>query len=86
MNKFITIHVKGITDFDIETAYQAMRNVALDIPLPDCRFNARTGITEYLKYKYCAAELMDEAVSKTLEYAYADDAISKLATESNSNN
>jgi predicted alpha-1,2-mannosidase len=71
---------KGITDFDVETAYQAMRNVALDIELPESKFNARTGITEYLKYKYCAAELMDEAVSKTLEYAYADDAISKLAT------
>ena len=36
-------------------------------------------MTECLKYKYCPADLMKKAVSKTLEYAYADDAISKLA-------
>ncbi|MDB4583782.1 GH92 family glycosyl hydrolase [Draconibacterium sp.] len=71
---------KGITDFDVETAYQAMRNVALDIELPNCDFNARRGAKEYLEFKYCPADLMDKAVSKTLEYAYADDAISKLAT------
>ncbi|NQU53534.1 MAG: glycoside hydrolase family 92 protein, partial [Bacteroidetes bacterium] len=73
-------YLKGITDFDVETAYTAMRNVALDIELPESKFNARRGAKEYLKYKYCPAEQMDEAVSKTLEYAYADDAISKLAT------
>lgn len=73
-------YLKGITDFDVETAYEAMRNVALGIEPPNCDFNARRGAKEYLKYKYCPAEMMDEAVSKTLEYAYADDAISKLAT------
>lgn len=72
-------YLKGIRDFDVETAYQAMRNVALGIDLPNCKFNARRGIKEYLKYKYCPAEMMDQAVSRTLEYAYADDAISKLA-------
>jgi len=72
-------YLKGIRDFDIETAYQAMRKDALDIEIPDCDFNARRGITEYLKYGYCPADLMDQAVSRTLEYAYADDAISKLA-------
>lgn len=32
-----------------------------------------------LKYRYCPADQMDRSVSKTLEYAYADDAVSKLA-------
>jgi len=73
-------YLKGITDFDIETAYQAMRNVALDIDLPECKFNARRGIKEYLKYRYCPADLMEQAVSRTLEYTYADASISKLAS------
>ena len=36
-------------------------------------------MTNCLMYQYCPADLMDRSVSKTLEYAYADDAISKLA-------
>jgi predicted alpha-1,2-mannosidase len=72
-------YLKGIRDFDVETAYKAMRKAALGIDIPKEGFKPREGMTECLKYKYCPADLMDEAVSKTLEYAYADDAISKLA-------
>ena len=36
-------------------------------------------MTDCLKYHYCPDDLMDKAVSKTLEYCYADDADSKLA-------
>lgn len=72
-------YLKGIRDFDVETAYKAMRKAALGIYIPKEGFKPREGMTECLKYKYCPADLMDEAVSKTLEYAYADDAISKLA-------
>ena len=74
-------YLKGIRDFDVETVYQAARRTALDIDTISLNFTPRRGATEYLEYKYCPADLMDEAVSKTLEYAYADDAISKLATE-----
>ncbi|MDP2337000.1 MAG: GH92 family glycosyl hydrolase [Bacteroidota bacterium] len=70
---------KGIRNFDVETAYQAMRKAALGIDIPKEGFKPREGMTDCLKYQYCPADLMDEAVSKTLEYAYADDAISKLA-------
>jgi predicted alpha-1,2-mannosidase len=73
-------YLKGIHDFDVNTAYNAMRNAALGIDIPAKGFRPRTGIKEYLKYHYCPADLMNEAVSKTLEYCYADDAISKLAT------
>ncbi|MDO9341805.1 MAG: GH92 family glycosyl hydrolase [Bacteroidales bacterium] len=72
-------YLKGIHDFDVETAYQAMRKAALGIDIPKEGFKPRGGMRECLKYQYCPADLMDKAVSKTLEYAYADDAIAKLA-------
>lgn len=71
---------KGIRDFDVEKAYQAMRKAALAIDPPKEGFKPRGGMDECLKYGYCPANKMDRSVSKTLEYAYADDAISKLAT------
>jgi predicted alpha-1,2-mannosidase len=71
---------KGIRDFDVETAYQAMRKAALGIDPPKEGFKPREGMADCLKYQYCPADLMDQSVSKTLEYAYADDAVSKLAT------
>jgi len=70
---------KGIRDFDVETAYQAMRKAALGIDPPKEGFKPREGMADCLKYQYCPADLMDQSVSKTLEYAYADDAVSKLA-------
>ena len=71
--------LKGIRDFDVQTAYRAMHDAALGMNIPKEGFKPREGMTDCLKYNYCPADLMDEAVSKTLEYAYADDAISKLA-------
>ena len=70
---------KGIIDFDVQSAYNAMKKAALGIDLPEKGFKPRPGIQQYMKYGYCPADSMGEAVSKTLEYAYADDAISKLA-------
>ena len=71
--------LKGIHDFDIEYAYQSMRKTALD-PTPDgAAFSGRRGAGPYLEYGYCPADMMDEAVSKTLEYAWADYAIGQLA-------
>lgn len=72
-------YLKGITDFDVEKAYQAMHDAALGINLSEKGYKPRNGIESYLKYHYCPSDLMGEAVSKTLEYCYADDAISKLA-------
>lgn len=72
-------YAKGIQDFDVETAYNAIRKAALGIDTLSRDFTPRRGATEYLKYNYCPADLMDKAVSKTLEYAYADDAIASLA-------
>ena len=72
-------YLKGIQDFDAETAYQAMHKAALGIDVRKEGFNPRGGMTDCLKYHYCPDDLMDKSVSKTLEYSYADDADSKLA-------
>jgi predicted alpha-1,2-mannosidase len=70
---------KGIRDFDVERAYDAMRKAALSIDIPKEGFKPRPGTPLYMKYGYCPADSMGEAVSKTIEYAWADDAVSKLA-------
>lgn len=72
-------YLKGIQNFDVQTAYQAMRKAALAIHVRRDGFNPREGMADCLKYHYCPEDLMDQSVSKTLEYAYADDAVSKLA-------
>ncbi len=72
---------KGIRDFDVETAYQAMRKASLAIDIPKEGFKPRAGTDLYIKYGYCPADSIERAVSKTIEYAWADDAISKLAAK-----
>jgi predicted alpha-1,2-mannosidase len=72
-------YLKGIRDFDVETAYQAMRRTALGPTPPGAAFSGRRGIEQYLQYGYCPAGLVDESVSRTLEYAWADHAVAALA-------
>jgi predicted alpha-1,2-mannosidase len=71
-------YLKGIRDFDVETAYQAMRKAALG-PTRNSRFSGRAGIEDYLKFGYCPSDLMKQSVARTLEYSYADHCISRLA-------
>jgi len=71
-------YLKGIRDFDVETAYQAMRRAALG-PTKNSRFSGRAGIEDYLKFGYCPSDLMKQSVARTLEYAYADHSIAALA-------
>jgi predicted alpha-1,2-mannosidase len=70
---------KGIRDFDVETAYQAMRKTALAPTPQGAPFTGRKGVEDYLRFEYCPADLMPQAVSRTLEYCYADHAIARLA-------
>lgn len=72
-------YLKGIRNFDVEEAYQAMRQTALAPTPPGAAFSGREGVEHYLKYRYCPAGLMDESVSRTLEFGWADHAISLLA-------
>ncbi|MBN2309703.1 MAG: GH92 family glycosyl hydrolase, partial [Candidatus Hydrogenedentes bacterium] len=74
-------YLKGIRGFDVETAYRAMRQTALGTTPPDGPFSGREGVEHYLEFGYCPADLMKEAVARTLEFAYADHAIALLAHE-----
>ena len=72
--------LKGIRGFDIEAAYEAMRRTALSpVPLGSA-FSGREGVEHYLQYGYCPSGLMDESVSRTIEFGWADRSISLLAT------
>jgi len=72
-------YLKGIRDFDVEKAYQAMRETALAPTPPGAVFSGREGVEHYLKFQYCPSALMEESVSRTLEFAWADSAIANLA-------
>ena len=72
-------YLKGIRDFDIETAYRFMRKTALG-PVPaNSPFSGRVGVEHYLKHEYCPIDLMKKSVASTIEYSYADQSIARLA-------
>ena len=72
-------YLKGIRDFDVAKAYQAMRRTALGPTPPGAVFSGREGVREYLQYGYCPAGLVRNSVTRTLEYSWADQAIAQLA-------
>jgi len=72
-------YLKGIRDFDVTNAYQAMRRTALAPTRPGAAFSGREGVKEYLQYGYCPAGIVGKSVTRTLEYSWADRAISLLA-------
>jgi predicted alpha-1,2-mannosidase len=74
-------YLKGIQDFDVEKAYQAMRSTALGPTPPGAAFSGRQGISEYLQHGYCPAGLVKRSISRTLEFAWADHAIARLAAK-----
>ena len=65
-------YLKGIKGFDIEKAYEAMKNTMMR----DDR-----GLKYYKKYGYIPYNLLDESVTITLEYAYNDWCIAQIAKE-----
>ena len=70
---------KGIRDYDILSAYESMKEVALH-PVPQgSPFSGRRGIGDCREYGYCPSDKMSQSVSRTLEYAWADHAIAILA-------
>ncbi len=72
-------YLKGIRDFDVAEAYQAMRRTALGPTPPGAAFSGREGVAQYCQYGYCPAGLVGKSVARTLEYSWADHAISLLA-------
>ena len=68
----LDIYNKGISDFDLNTAYRAMRKSAMEPPY------ARDDISEYLEFGYVPIG-NNYSVTKTLEYAYDDWALAQFA-------
>lgn len=81
-------YAKGIRGYDVKEAYRLMRRNAFDTPAPDEYRNGkgRRALPSYLKYGYIPIEdsvqeafHKKEQVSRTLEYAYDDYALSVVA-------
>ncbi|KQS36080.1 GH92 family glycosyl hydrolase [Pedobacter sp. Leaf194] len=86
----ISAYNKGIRSFDVNEAYRLMRKNAFEVP-DDADYlqgKGRRGISSYLKYGYIPLEdsvpnafHKKEQVSRTLEYAYDDYALSTMAKD-----
>ena len=72
-------YLKGIRDFDVETAYRFMRKTSLAPVPPNSPFSGRVGVEHYLTHEYCPSDLMKKSVASTIEYCYADQSIARLA-------
>jgi predicted alpha-1,2-mannosidase len=83
-------YVKGIRGFDLKKAYEATRKDAFTPPDGDVgnrwldralwtSFEARGGLTWYMKLGYVPQDKTDESVSRTLEFAYDDFCVAQLA-------
>ncbi|GAA4735124.1 GH92 family glycosyl hydrolase [Flavisolibacter ginsenosidimutans] len=79
---------KGIRDYDVNEGYRLMRQTAFDLPSASDYKNGkgRRALTSYLHYGYIPMEdsvpeafHKKEQVSRTLEYAYDDYALSVVA-------
>jgi predicted alpha-1,2-mannosidase len=68
----VDAYIKGIRDFDVEKAYEAMKHSAEQDHL---------GLKYYTALGYIPASEEAESVSKTLEYAYDDWCIAQMAKE-----
>lgn len=70
-------YLKGITDFDVETAYEYMKKSS-DGPVNK---DGRNYVELYNEYGYVPQDLApgDESVSRSIEYAWEDGAIASLA-------
>jgi len=70
-------YAKGIRDFDVDTAYQAM---VKDGTIPtDFGGYGRVGLEPYLNLGYVPADQIREATARTLEFAYDDFCIARMA-------
>lgn len=83
-------YMKGIRNFNVELAYEAMRKNAFEPPVCDTQrqygdrdrwtdFEARAGASFYHSLGYIPYDRTKESVSRTLEYAYDDWCVAMVA-------
>ena len=75
----VDAYKKGINNFDVEKAYEAVRKNATETPPADHRSRGRAGLNFYLELGYLPYDKVRESVSRTLEYAYNDWCVAQLA-------
>lgn len=63
-------YLKGITGFDAEKAYEAMKTTMMQ---------DERGLKQYKEYGYIPYNLLDESVTITLEFAYDDWCVAQMA-------
>lgn len=68
-------YVKGIRNYDIPKAYEAMKKLANDLD--------RAGKQLYLDYGFIPYDLKGQDVSRSLEYSYDDWCVTRLAKDFN---
>jgi predicted alpha-1,2-mannosidase len=66
----VDAYFKGFRGFDAEAAYQAMRDTAMQ---------ERNGLKSYKELGYVASKAGDQATSKTIEYAFDDWCLARMA-------
>lgn len=84
-------YLKGVTGFDIQKGYEAMRKNAFETPADHGDYKngmGRRALTSYLRHGYIPLEdpvaeafHTEEQVSRTLEYAYDDYVLALVAKE-----
>jgi predicted alpha-1,2-mannosidase len=72
-------YLKGIKDFDVEKAYEAVKKNAMETPPADHHSKGRIGLDYYKEFGYIPSDKVRESVSRTLEYAYNDWCVAQLA-------
>lgn len=78
----VDAYMKGYRDFDVKFLYEAMRKKALEEAQPPLPHSAsRSGLKYYLQLGYTPVDKVTESVPNTLELAYDDWCIARLAKE-----
>lgn len=83
-------YMKGIRNYDVDLAYEAMRKNAFEPPVCDTQrrygdrdlwtdFEARAGASFYHSLGYIPHDRTRESVSRTLEYAFDDWCVAQVA-------
>ncbi len=76
----VDAYFKGYRDWDIEGLYTAMRRKALESPPANIPTSAgRAGLVDYIRLGYAPADRTTESVPNTMELAYDDWCIARLA-------
>ena len=76
---FAGAHLKGLRGFDIETAYEDLKNVAMGKKDKNSKYSGRNGIKNYMDKGYVASEDAKVSASRTLEFSFNDFALANLA-------